>query len=552
MTARVLKFPPVIGYIAGGVFLGNLFPEIREEVVINQFAFFGILLLMFTIGIEINFDKLIILRKYILLGGLLQILGSFLFIGVIALFFEFTLVQSLLLGIAFSMSSTALVAKIIQSRGEESSFVGELALGILMFQDLAFIPFIIIFTFMRDGATSYGQLLAQMGAGIVEAGVLIGLMYYLGKKTVVHAFNTIAGMSRELMNVFIIVFIFFVAYLSTSLHIPIFIGMFIAGVLVSQTSEHYHIFSQIRPLRDILSTIFFVFIGAHIVLSDVLANLPQLVMFSSLVMLAKTIVVLVLFLYFRFNTRIAFNLALMLFQVSESAFILLTLSLANGVFSQDQYLFAISVALVSLVCTPLVINKRESLYYGIRGILRRYTPSLERVITYRVDSSRSSIDVIDIKDHVVICGYGRVGTYIGRALTLAQIPFVAVDYNFHVVEKARSAGINAIYGDPTDRDILDFAQVEHAVAIVSVVPDKYSQEAIVMHAKRLNPNIVIISRTHNHEFQNRLKDLGVDVVVQPEFEASLSIIKKLFYLKHVSREDAVHKIRHFKLEQGIL
>lgn len=552
IVGKLIKFPPVIGYIIGGIILGTILPDIRSDAFVNQFAFFGILLLMFTIGLEVNFEKLIVLRKYIILGGILQIVGSFICIAILALFFSFTPLQALLIGIAFSASSTTLVAKIIQERGEESSFVGELAIGMLMFQDLAFIPFIIVFTFLRIGdGGSYIEMLTRMAAGAAEAAVILAIMYYVGKKSIVHVFNAIASVSRELMNVFIVLFIFLVAYLCTSFNIPVFIGMFIAGVLVSQTSEHYHIFSQIRPLRDILSIIFFVFIGTHVDLAIVLVNLPQLLLFTLLVMIVKIAVILVIFLYFRFNTRIAFNLALLLFQVSESAFILLTLSRSNDVFSDEQYLFAISVCLVSLICTPLIIHRREALYFGIRAFFRRYFPAIERGLNHRIDASRTSIDVLDIKDHVVICGYGRVGSYVGRALTLADIPYIAVDYNYHIVSKARKEGINAIYGDPTDLDILDFAQVNTAVALVSVVPDRFSQEAIVLNAKKLNPNIVIMSRIHRHDHQARLKDLGVDVIVQPEFEASLSIVRKLYYLKNVSRNDTVNKIRHFKIEQGI-
>lgn len=548
---KQLKLPPVIGYIIGGVVLGNLFPTISASDFVNQFAYFGILLLMFTIGLEINFEKLLVLKRFIVIGGLLQTVFSLLFITIISAFFSFNLAQSILIGVAFSASSTSLVAKLIQERGEESSFLGELALGILMFQDIIFIPFIIIFSFFQKETGSFVDLFQHVSISMIESIVILSVMYYLGKKVVRPLFNKVADSSRELLNVFIVLFIFFIGFISSRLDVPVFIGMFIAGILVSQTSEHYHIFSQIRPIRDVLAIIFFVFIGTHIQLPLLLLSLPKLLLFTGVIMAIKAGIILSVFLYFRFSSRLAFSLAALLFQLSETAFILLTLALGNKLINQEEYLFIISAILISLICTPLVINKKESLYGGIRTFFKNYIPALETFIKTRVDFKPSSIDVLDLKDHIVICGYGRVGSYIGRALMLANIPFIAIDYNFHIVQRAKREGVNIIYGDPTDMDILDFAQVENAVALISVIPDKYSQEAIALSSKKLNPQILIMSRLHNHEFLTRLKDLGVDIVVLPEFEASLSIIKRIFMLKKMPKEDMLHKIRHLKVEHGM-
>jgi len=153
-----------------------------------------------------------------------------------------------------------------------------------------------------------------------------------------------------------------------------------------------------------------------------------------------------------------------------------------------------------------------------------------------------------MKDHVILCGYGRIGAYIGRALQLAHIPFVAIDYNFRIVERARQEGVNIIYGDPTDIDILDYAEAEHASAIVLALPNRFAQETIMMHARHLNRHLIVMSRVHKYADQKRMQDLGAHVVVQPEFEASLSIIRKIMILKKVERDDIVRHIAHFKKE----
>lgn len=547
---RKLNISPIIGYLFAGILLGNFFSNLIAHDTINNFAFVGIVLLLFTTGLEVNFEKILVLKKFIVTGGLLQVLLSIVGMGLVSTLFGFSLVQAMLIGISLASSSTALVAKIIQERGEESSFTGELALGILMFQDLAFIPFIIIFTFFNAQSGSAGEIAFSIAKGIVEAAVILGGMYYLGKRVVPLIFDRVVKSSRELLNLFIILFIVLIGYFSMLFNVPILIGMFIAGVLVSQTLEHHHIFSQIRPFRDVLAIVFFIFIGTHISLGTIVPILPSIILFSTLLIIVKSAILLAIFLYFKFSSRIAFTLALFLFQVSENAFILLSLAYSHQLFTEEQYLLVITSVLISLVLTPLIIQRKDELYLKVRKFFKKYVPAIETFIQHKVDFDRSPIDTLEIKNHVVICGYGRIGSHIGRALMLADIPFIAIDYNYHAVHKAQREGVPIIYGDPTDRDILDYAQTENAIVLVSAIPDKYAQEAIILNAKKLKPDIYIITRVHQSEHQQRMKDLGAHIVVQPELEASLAIIKRLFMIKHIPKEEMVKKLRYFRVEQG--
>lgn len=549
---RVYKLPTIIGYIIGGIIVGNLFGGIVNSQTINTFAFFGIMLLLFTIGLEINLEKILLLKRFIIYGGLLTTGLSLLSVAIISALFGFSLTQSLLIGLAFASSSTSLIAKLIQDRGEETSFMGELSLGILMFQDLIFIPAIIIFSLMSARGLSPAQVVGNVVLGLIEATVILSLMYLIGTLVIPKLFDRVARSSRELLNLFVIIFIFFIGFLASMLHLPILISTFIAGVLVSQTTEHYHIFSQIRPMRDIFAIIFFVFIGTNVILSEVWSLLPQIILYTSLIVLAKIIIITAVFLYFRMNTKLSFTLGIFLFQVSESAFILLSIAYHNKVFTQQEYLLLISTVLLSLTITPMLINSKDWLYLTIRGNLKRYLPSVEMYIKHTVDFDHHSLESMDIVNHVVICGYGRVGAEVGKALFLANIPFIAIDYNFHLVQKARKEGIHIIYGDPTDLDVLDYAQVENAAILLSAVPERISQEAILLNSRKLNPNILVISRVHKHDHQQRMKDLGAEVIVQPEVEASLSIIKTIFMMKKLPKEEIVRRLRFFKIEQGVV
>ncbi len=549
--AKKLRLQSLFGYILAGVIIGNLFSGLIPKESINFFANIGIILLLFMVGLEINFEKLIIFKKFIVIGGILQVLLSIFFILIVSPVFGFNFIQSLLIGIALSSSSTVLVTKIVQEKGEESSFISEMATGILIFQDIAFIPFIIIFNSLNGGHLSTYVVVKEIFVSSLQSIIILSIMYYFGRRVVPHIFDRVAKTSRELLNIFIVLFISLVCYLSQLVGVPILLSAFIAGILVSQTTEHYHIFSQLRPIRDLMVVIFFVFIGTHIDITRALPMAPTIFTFTFIVLLIKFLVILSIFFYFKLNSRITFFIATMLFQIDEDAFILFSIAYAHSLFTFDQYIVLVSATLISLMLSPIAIGNKEKVYFAVRAFCKKYFPSIELFIRHRLDSDPTSIDVLQIKNHVIICGYGRLGSHIGKALMHANIPFVAIDYNFSATQKAKREGINAIYGDSTDGDILDYAEIEHAVALVSVVPDKFSQEAIILTAKKLNPKITVISRVHTHIHQQRMIDLGADVVVEPELEASLAIIKRLFHLKGLSPDDRIKHLRHFRLEQGM-
>lgn len=546
---RKSRISPIIGYMLGGIVLGNFFDGLISRDIINNFAYFGIIFLMFTLGLEIQFDQMLAFRKFIVWGGFLQITLSIIIISICSVIFGFTLIQSFLIGIALSSSSTSLVAKIIQDRGEEGSFLGEMAIGILMFQDLAFIPFVIIFNSITTNTVSLTDITFKIVVDMVVSGLILWFAYYFGHRVAPFIFNKVARASRELLNLFIILTIFVIAYVSTLLHIPVLVSMFVAGILVSQTMEHYHIFSQVRPLRDLLSIIFFIYIGTNIKIGMVGFLLPKIIAFALLIMFMKALVILFIFLFMKFHSKLSLYLSLFLFQIDEDAFILMSVAYMNKIFSQEEYLFVITAVMFSLLCTPFFIGSKEKIYGFIRGFISAYLPPLHTYIKHHVDRDQSHIEALEIKNHVILCGYGRIGSYVGRALMLSNIPFIAIDYNFPTVEKAKREGINILYGDPTDIDILDYAEAENAVAIVTALPDRFSQETIILHARKLNKNILIISRAHRKKDQKRMKDMGVKVVIQPEFEASLSIIRKLLLLKRMPKDEIVKKLHYFKLEQ---
>ncbi|MBP6883463.1 MAG: cation:proton antiporter [Microgenomates group bacterium] len=550
LIAKRLKLSPIVGYLFGGIVLGNLLKDLVSIEVVTQFAHFGIVLLLFSIGLDLNMTKMFVLKKFVVLGGMLQILITVGAVTFLSLFFGFNTIQSFLIGIALTSSSTTIVAKIIQEKREENSFLGEVALGILMFQDLAFIPFIIIFTYLNGDSSSGFDVFKTIAFSIAEAALILLTMYYVGKRIVPFAFNKIARVSRELLNLFILVFIFAVIALSSTFGVPVLIGAFIAGVLVSQTLEHHHVFAQIRPLRDVMAIVYFVYIGTHVQIPQVLFLLPKILLFGSLLMLIKALILLLIFMYFRFSSRMAFSMSLFLFQVSENAFILLSLAFSNKIFTSDEYLVILSSVLMTLMLTPYLIQRRDVIYLAVRTFLKKRVPYVEVFIQKRLDFNEAPVESSLLKNHIVICGYGRIGEQVGKALALANIPYIAVDYNFQTVEKHKKEGTNIIYGDPNDADVLRYAQMETAAAVVIAVPLSSDQESIILNSKKLNKDLLVISRVHTEGDRQRMKDLGAHTIVLPEFEASLMMIRRIFLHKRMTKDEIVKWIRHIKLVHG--
>lgn len=548
--AYKLKLPSIVGYIAGGILLGFIGKGALSGEFLSQFASIGIILLLFTVGLEVNLDNLKRFGKFTIYGGLLQLAITTVCVFVLAFLFHFDVRASLLLGLAFSLSSTAIVSKIIQEKGEESSLTSNLALGILVLQDLAAIPLIILITAMgTDGGV--GEFIKALMLGTLRAAFVLISIYFIGKKVVPFVFSKVTKISRETLNLFTIFFIFVAVYVFSVLGLSAGIAAFIAGVLVGQTFQHYHIFSQIRPLRDVFTVLFFVYLGITADISNVLVRLPAILAFVILLTLIKFFVVFFIFTRLKFHTRSAFSLGLLLTQVGEFAFILLTQALNSRLITSDTYHFAVATTLFTIALSPLLIQKRNTLYTRIKRFMKERIPDLDAYFAAHFDRDISPIDVLELKDHVVVCGYGSVGKYIGRALMLAKIPYIAIDYNYYSVEFARRAGVDIMYGDCTDIDILDYAQVDTASVLICAVPSKQAQETIVLHAKTLNRKILILTRVGDEDQQQRMKDLGAEVVIQPEFEASLAMVRKIFMSFNIPKEDIAGKIKRLKIEHGM-
>lgn len=535
--ARVFKQPTILGYIAAGVLMGNIAFGIIDHTTLRLIAEVGVTLLLFTLGVEFSFLRLKKVLRSIFFPAMLQILVSFIALLVLSVGLGIGLLPSLFIAAAFSLSSTAVVVKVLSERGELETVPGEVSTGWLVIQDIAVIPIMILLPTIASG----GNVLLLL-RGVIVAVVIIVVVLILGKHGIPKLLSAAASVgSREILLLTTVALVFICAVLFYAAGLSAALGAFIAGLIIAETSQNHAIFAEVRPLRDLFAVVFFVTLGMSIPLSVVVGFLPMILLFLLVVMIGKWFVVYGLLRFVGYHQKTAFLVGVSLTQVSEFGFVIAGVGTGLGVLTPDQNTILIAVIFGTLlVSTPIIASGHAVYYWFTRNVVRKHDLVLP-----------DEDDQYPIEKHIVICGYGRVGKYIGRALEMAQIPFLVVDYNHQTVKTLRAKGINVVYGDPADRDVLDFAQVDLARAIIIAIPDRHTQELIIGHAQTLNRRIKIICRSHHEEDQARLKSLGVTTIIQPEFEAAVTIVERLLPEFGVSPDDISGKVARLKIEHGM-
>jgi CPA2 family monovalent cation:H+ antiporter-2 len=335
-----LKLPRMLGYIVSGMALGVLTKGTADQFLSNV-AQIGLILLLFTIGLETNVNKLRRFGKLLLGVGLSQMMLTTLVFFSLIMLRGTTMLEAFIIAFAFSLSSTALVSKIIQEKGEEDSLMGSLTLGILILQDLMVIPFMIFLSSLGAGSGPL-DILSDILKTTGKTIFILAAMYVVGQKLAPFVFSKTAHLSKELLNLLTILTIVSAVFMFTYLGLSPAIAAFAAGVIIGGTMEHYQIFSQMRPLRDLFTILFFVVMGATLDVSQLFVQLPATILFVTVAMVLKFLIVDALFTYFKFHSKTAFSGALMLSQIGEFAFVVLKQSQVGGIVSNDTYYFAIA------------------------------------------------------------------------------------------------------------------------------------------------------------------------------------------------------------------
>lgn len=525
IVAKKLRQPLIAGYLLAGVLMSFFIGQWRFGDSLDNLAQIGVALLMFTLGLEFSVERLKKVRKGIVwaaIGQMVLVIIVINFIKIINII-DFSFSQAIFLGVVFCLSSTAVVVRLLSEKGELDSLHGQILVAWLLIQDLAVLPL----TVFLSNLSNLGDLsvLLKIGMELLKATAIVFGVFFFGRKTLPALFNKIslAG-SRELLLLASFSFCLLIAFGASALGLSFAIGAFLAGLLVAETAEKTAALAEIRPLRDLLMAIFFVTLGLMLPLDFWQQNAFLVLKWTMAVIFIKLILSLILLLFLRYHTKVVWLVSLGLANVGEFAFVLAVMMKQTNQISEDLYRLVLAVTGFSLVLAPFLFKLGPQIYQIIRGPIKEKFPQIyERFFLVRNRQLFGNEQISELKNHVVICGHGRVGKQVTRLLAMANLPFLVVDFDKNIINELQILGVNAVFGDPTEIEVLDTAEVDKAVVLVIAVPDRQSQEIILMNARQLNPRIKIICRSHEIEGAKRLYELGAQVVIEPEFEAGLSL-----------------------------
>jgi monovalent cation:H+ antiporter-2, CPA2 family len=524
LVAKFFKQPLILGYIAAGVVIGPHTGGITISHVhdIEMLAEIGVALLLFAIGLEFSLKELKPVKKIALIGTPIQIILTTCYGFGIGYFFGLDFNQSLWLGALISVSSTMVILKTLASQGWMGTLSSRVMIGMLIVQDLAVVPMMIILPQMSNIKAG----LPLFGIAVLKAALFLSIMILLRTKIIPIILNKIASWnSRELFLLSMITISLGIGYGTYLFGLSFAFGAFVAGMVVSESDYGYQALSDIIPLRDIFSLLFFASVGMLLKPSFLISNYKMILILIFLVLIGKSIIFSIISRFFGYRNVIPLAIGLGLFQVGEFSFVLARVGLNTGSITEELYSLILTTAVATMFITPFISNLTTPLYS-----LHKKWFKHEPFQTINISSEKLS-------NHVIITGGGMVGQNIAKILQKLNLSFIIVEINFRSIEQAKSAGFPIIYGDAGQSVVLEAAGIKDAKLLLITVPSMIISQAVSDIAHNINPKLHIVARAVSIEHMKHLHERGVYEVVQPEFEASLEITRQVLLHLNISNRE---------------
>ena len=522
---RFLHLPAVLGYLMAGIVISPFaFSVAKQAASLSYLAEFGVVFLMFVIGLEFNLPKLLKMRKEVFGLGTSQVLvtilgavlGNFIAIYVATLVgagWDITWRASLVLGAALTMSSTAIVVKMMADRAELESRHGRLVIGILLFQDIAVVPLLILIPSL--GGTNDGNLLQLLAIAFGKGIALVCLLLWGGHKVVGRWLKIVDRRKSEelfLLNVLLLVLGF--SWLSEHAGLSLAMGAFLAGMLIAETDFKHRVEEDIKPFHDILLGLFFITIGMKLDWVVLVQNWHVVLLLAIVPVLVKGLVIAVIARAFGTRGGVSIRTGIYLAQAGEFGFVLLTLGTDRGLIESAWVSPILAAMVLSMLATPFMIMRSETLVYRLSR-----SAWLERSVEITELSKHSMKEA----RHVIICGFGRCGKNLAALFEKERISFVALDINDDEVAKDRIAGYRVELGDSTDLACLVAAGLNRASAVVVTYNDTAAATKIIGLVKENAGHVPVIVRTEDDRDYDTLLAAGAQSVVPDVFEGSLAL-----------------------------
>ena len=536
---RAFRLPAMLAYFLVGSALGpHTFGLLPDSDANREFAEFGIVFLMFSIGLEFSLSQLYAMRSKVLGLGGAQVVITLVVIMFIAKSVGLDWSAAFVVGSALAMSSTAIVSKMLAERVDLNSRHGRLSIGVLLFQDIAVVPILVIIPAL---GISGANLMDVLGLALVKAAAMLLFLFTIGKWLINPWFNLVASQrSRELFVMNVLMITLLLAFATKLAGLSYALGAFIAGMLISETRYRYQVESDISPFRDILLGLFFISMGMLLDYRQILDQLPQVVMILLGFMLFKAVVVALVVRMVKYETGVAIRTGVILAQAGEFSFVILALGVEQKIITGQALQVVLAAALISMVIAPFLIQYNGRI---ARRLARSYTRNSGQVVQEIDEVGRH------LHDHVIICGYGRSGQYLGRFLKEENIPFMALDIDPARVLEAAAAGENVMYGDAGRRAVLEAAGGARAKALVISYADNPAAMKILHVVQETYPQLPVIVRTVDDSNMETLREAGAAEVVPEILEGSLMLASHALMLLGVPLHRVVKRIRIFREER---
>ncbi len=524
VVCRSLKLPPILGYLVVGVVIGpNALALASDVPAVQHLAEFGVVFLMFAIGLEFNLPKLNSMRSMVFGLGLLQVVVTIVgtMLGQALLRWGFAAMGrpwdlgwqgALVLGAAMAMSSTAIVVKLMSERLELESEHGRRVIGVLLFQDLAVVPLLVLIPALGGSGSAMAQTLAWAGL----KAVLLLVLLLTGGQHVMRRWLTLVARrkSQELFMLNLLLVTLGLAWLTEHAGLSLALGAFVAGMLIAETEYKHQVEMDIRPFHDVLLGLFFITIGMRLDWQTLVYQWPLVIVLTLVPTLAKFILVAGLAKLFRSPTGTALRTGLYLAQAGEFGFVLLTLGAQHNLIAAQWVSPVLAAMVMSMLMTPLIIE------YSDRIVMKL---SASDWLLQSVQLTSIAKKSIQTEAHVIICGYGRSGQNLARLLEAEKIPYMALDLDPDRVRQAAAAGQSVVFGDAARLPSLIAAGLSRASAVVISYHDTPSALKVLHEVRSHSPRIPVIVRTIDDSDLEKLRAAGATEVVPEAIEGSLML-----------------------------
>ncbi len=513
---RRIDIPAVLGYLLVGLIAGDhALGWIQRSHAMEQIAEIGVVFLLFAIGLEVSIPRLIAMRHIVFGIGVVQVIVSASSTIVIGLLFGLSWGAAFAVGGALAMSSTAVVTKLLTEQYELNLPHGNISLGVLLFQDLAVVPFLVLIPIFAEPEAE--SLLVPISLALAKGALAFAVIYYVGQYLVRPAVRMVAATrSSELFTLFILLVALLAAWLTWQLGLSLVMGAFLAGMMLAETEYQHHVENEIRPFRDVLMGLFFISVGAqfdwHVILDE-----PFEVAVLTLGLIAgKGTAIAIITVLAGYARGVAIRAGILLGQGSEFGFALLAVTITTGLLSLEMSQPIVAAIILSMAISPMLIRHNES-------IARRLAPD------YAADLNQGENTIEDacrgLCDHVLLCGFGRTAQNLAQFLKREGTPFVALELDAEIVTEAREAGEPVFFGDSSNPEILRLAGIANARVLVISFTEVNAAEHIARSVRELRPDVPLLIRTRDDRHLERLLECGADEVIPDTVESSMMLAR---------------------------